>query len=412
MGNVHEGNGSVDHIGQLKPDTRNPRKHNPRNIGMIVDSLHHVGAARSIVIDEDDNILAGNGVVEAAAQAGIERVRVVEADGQELIAVRRRGLTQEQRQKLKYYDNQTGAIAEWDAGRIAADISQGMDLKGIFDAQELADIMASVKGDPPEDPGPQIDRAAELQEQWKTELGQLWELGEHRLICGDCTDRAVVERVMGGERAILMVTDPPYGVEYDPNWRNVAAAEGKLAYAARRIGEVYNDDRTDWSEAWHLFSGDVIYTWSPPGDHVILTGQSLQRCGFEIRNMVIWRKPHFPISRGHYTYQHEPCWYAVRKGAQAHWIGPANASTVWEVALDKNCEGGHSTQKPLRCMSIPIENHDSALIYDPFLGSGTTLIACERLGRKCRAIEISPAYVAVSLQRWADMTGRSPVLVD
>lgn len=120
--------------------------------------------------------------------------------------------------------------------------------------------------------------------------------------------------------------------------------------------------------------------------------------GFEIRNQIIWAKPHFPISRGHYTYRHEPLWYAVRKGATAHWIGDATENTVWNIALDKNVEGGHSTQKPLECMAHPIRNHEGD-VYDPFLGSGTTLVACQNLGRRGRGIEISAAYVAVCLER-------------
>jgi len=417
VGNVHEGNGSVDHIGQLKPDTRNPRKHNPRNIGMIVDSLHHVGAARSIVIDEDDNILAGNGVVEAAAQAGIERVRVVEADGQELIAVRRRGLTQEQRQKLKYYDNQTGAIAEWDAGRIAADISQGMDLKGIFDAQELADIMASVKGDPPEDPGPQIDRAAELQEQWKTELGQLWELGDHRLICGDCTDKAVVERVMGGEKARMVWTDPPYGVKYGD----------KLTRAnpiAHRIRSIENDDlpadelekliRSSFVNcAEHSIPGASLYAACPAGTPLPTAIAAFVGSGFEFRWQLVWVKDQLVLGRGDYHFRHENILNGWKQDAAHYFVDERTHDSVFEVPRPKVSEE-HPTMKPVELVEQMIANSslNAEVVLDPFLGSGTTLIACERLGRKCRAIEISPAYVAVALQRWTDMTGRSPVLVD
>lgn len=233
---------------------------------------------------------------------------------------------------------------------------------------------------------------------------------QHRLVCGDCTDAAVVARLLQGEKPALMVTDPPYGVNYDPNWRNEAAEAGFLSFAERRTGIVTNDDRIDWSDAYALFPGDVAYTWSPPGDHVILTGLALQKAGFQIRNQIIWVKPHFPISRGHYTYQHEPCWYGVRKGRQAHWIGDNNASTTWKIALDQNVDGGHSTQKPLACMATPIANHQGD-VYEPFLGSGTTLIACENLGRRCRAVEIAPGYVAVALERWSTATGKTPKLI-
>jgi DNA modification methylase len=282
--------------------------------------------------------------------------------------------------------------------------------------QELMKLVAleqhlAPMGDEMQDADAQIDRAAELAVEWGVESGQLWQLGAHLLICGDSTDPAVVARLLGTAKPELMVTDPPYGVEYDPNWRNEAAKQGHLAYAARRVGKVYNDERVDWSEAYKLFPGDVAYTWSPGGDHVIQTGQTLLDCGFQIRNQIIWSKPHFPISRGHYTYQHEPCWYAVKKGATAHWIGDANASTVWEIALDKNVDGGHSTQKPLECMARPIRNHEGD-VYEPFLGSGTTLIAAENLKRRCFAIEIDPGYVAVALQRFKDATGKMPQIME
>ncbi len=274
---------------------------------------------------------------------------------------------------------------------------------------EMAQEHGLTFGDVPEDAGAQLDRAEELQEQWQVSTGDLWIIpsitgdGVHKLLCGDSTNADDVNALLQGEKPLLMVTDPPYGVNYDANWRNVAAAEGKLAYAARRVSPVVNDDRADWSEAYQLFDCDVIYTWSPPGDYLILTGQAVQAAGYEIRNQIMWRKPHFPISRGHYTYQHEPCWYAVKKGSISHWIGDANASTVWEIALDKNVEGGHSTQKPLECMARPIRNHNAAIIVDPFAGSGTTAVACEQLQRQCRMIEISEKYCAVILQRMTDL---------
>lgn len=257
-----------------------------------------------------------------------------------------------------------------------------------------------------------INEADALGEKWGVRPGDVWECGSkrHRLMCGDSTSAEDVETLLGMECPILMVTDPPYGVEYDPNWRNEAAEAGWLAYAPRRVGEVVNDDRVDWSAAYKLFPGDVAYTWSPGGDLLIATGAALQDANFQIRNQIIWKKPHFPIGRGHYTYQHEPCWYAVKKGAKAHWIGDARASTVWEVALDKNVEGGHSTQKPLECMSRPMRNHEGD-VYDPFMGSGTSLIAAEGVGRRCYGMEINPGYVGVALERFRNATGQLPVKV-
>jgi DNA modification methylase len=240
----------------------------------------------------------------------------------------------------------------------------------------------------------------------RAKLGDVWALGEHRLGCGDATKGEDVVRVLPTREQwpMLMVTDPPYGVEYDPAWRDEAAAKGQIAYAASRVGEVANDERVDWTPAWELFPGDVAYVWHA-GRHASEVQASMQRTGFEIRNQVIWAKAHSPITRGHYRWRHEPCWYAVRKGATAHWIGDRTQSTLWEIALDPNVAGGHSTQKPVECMARPLRNHKGD-VYDPFLGSGTTLIAAEQLGRRCYAIEIEPKYVDVAIARWEAFTGK------
>jgi DNA modification methylase len=198
-----------------------------------------------------------------------------------------------------------------------------------------------------------------------------------------------------------MVTDPPYGVSYDPRWRLEA---GLLASAPRRLGKVQNDDRVDWREAWQLFSGDVAYVWHA-GVFAASVALQLEDSGFEIRSQIIWRKPTFPISRGHYHWQHEPCWYGVRRGATASWIGDRSQTTVWDVAGRSETKTDHATQKPVECMARPIRNHEGD-VYEPFAGSGTTLIAAEQLGRRCAAIEIDPAFVDVVVSRWEALTGR------
>ena len=245
--------------------------------------------------------------------------------------------------------------------------------------------------------------------------GEVWGLGGHRLMCGDATSEEDVLVLLDGNIPNLMITDPPYGVDYDPNWRNEAAEKGQLAYAARRIGKVTDDKRTDWSDAWNLFSGNVVYCWSAPAADCIVSGLALQSAGFEIRASIIWRKPHFPISRGHYTFPQAPGWSAGRTGRRAGWVGPTNASTVWDISLDKNVspdapDGGHSTQKPLECMERPMSYHDGD-VYDPFVGSGTTIIAAERLGRRCYAMEIEPRYCDVVIQRWEEYTGQKAVKI-
>lgn len=388
-------------IDTVRLDPHNVRVHPDTNLKAIRESLHAFGQQKPLVVDRDGVILAGNGTWSAAKQLGWTQV-----------AVQVSQLAPEHARAYAVADNRTGELALWDEVALAETLRSlqaqelplpgwsEQDLRKLLGTSELADV------------APELERAQELRQQYGVEVGQVWACGPHRILCGDATDQADVTRLLAGCVPRLMVTDPPYGVKYDPAWRNEAAAQGKIGYAARRVGTFQGDDRVDWSDAWRLFPGAVAYTWSPGGDHVILTGLALQSAGYTIRNQIIWRKAHIPISRGHYTYQHEPCWYAVKKGASAHWVGDLMASTIWEIALDANADGGHSTQKPLECMARPIRNHDATEVYDPFLGSGTTLVACENLHRVCYAIDIDPAYVAVSLHRWAVLTNQQPTLVE
>jgi DNA modification methylase len=162
---------------------------------------------------------------------------------------------------------------------------------------------------------------------------------------------------------------------------------------------VTNDDRADWREAWVLFPGEVAYCWHA-GRHASNVQASLEAADFVIRSQIIWAKPRFVISRGDYHWQHEPCWYAVRKGGTGNWQGDRSQTTLWQIEHQKS-ETGHGTQKPIECMARPIQNNTAAgeYVYDPFVGSGTTLVACEKLGRIGLVCEIDPAYAAVTLER-------------
>jgi DNA modification methylase len=203
-----------------------------------------------------------------------------------------------------------------------------------------------------------------------------------------------------------MVTDPPYGVEYDPDWRNRTDRPNGKPYGAMAIGQVSNDDRVDWREAWALFPGDVAYVWHASLFGVVVQS-SLEECDFQPRSQIIWAKPRFAISRGHYHWQHESCLYAVKKGGTGHWSGDRSQTTLWTISHNKS-ETGHSTQKPVECMKRPIENNSSPgqAVYDPFLGSGTTIIAAEMTGRVCYGLEIDPKYCDVIVQRWENFTGK------
>lgn len=256
--------------------------------------------------------------------------------------------------------------------------------------------------------GGMIDKAAELNKKWQVKAGDLWVIGEHRLVCGDSTSPQDVLSVLDGAKPNLMVTDPPYGVDYEPEWRNEAAEKGSIGYAASSIAVPLNDDRIDWTAAYQLFEGNVVYCWHADR-HASEVQATLELAGFEIRSQIIWAKPIFAISRGHYHWQHEPCWYAFRKGESANWIGDHSQTTLWNINRDESAEGGHSTQKPLECMARPIRNH-AGDVYEPFAGSGTTLVACQNLNRKCYAIEISENYCAVILERLSNL-GLEPKLI-
>jgi DNA modification methylase len=414
----NSGNGGVEilDIGDLLPDDRNARKHTPRNVGMIVNALQEIGTGRSGVIDEKGKVLAGNATLEALAQAGIKRVKVVESNGEEWVVVRRRGLSEKDKRRLALYDNRTAELSGWDLD-VLKDF-QGEDLlAGLFTDKEWAEFGIDEPMQLDDGPEPQFDKAAELRKQYGVELGQLWQLGDHRLMCGDATKSKDVVQALQGSKPFLMVTDPPYGVEYDPTWRrNIPDTFADV----KNADPVLNDNQADWSIAWMLSPAVVAYVWHGALQSATVAA-SLQGAKYEIRAQIIWRKQMAPITRGHYRWQHEPCWYASRGSSK--WSGNINESTVWEI-LNLNPVGGGGrepqdakqglgAQKPVECMARPIRNHGGKDddVYDPFLGSGTTLIAAEKLNRRCYAIEISPEYTAIALQRWVDLTGGTPKLL-
>jgi hypothetical protein len=215
--------------------------------------------------------------------------------------------------------------------------------------------------------------------------------------------------VLAGVSPHLMVTDPPYGVNYDPAWRKRAGVN----LNERKLGKVANDDRADWREAWALFPGSVAYVWHA-GQHTSEVQQSQEASGFDIRSQIIWAKERFALSRGHYHWQHEPCWYAVRGTSGTKWSGDRKQSTLWTINAREDDGHGHGTQKPVECMRRPIENNSSAgqAVYEPFSGSGTTIIAAEMTGRCCLAIELDPAYIDVAVLRWQAFSGGIATLED
>lgn len=384
-------------IGDIKPSPRNVRLHSERQIDQIRQSLRDYGWTTPVLVDEDGQLIAGHGRLEAAKREGIAEVPVAVAAG----------WTEAQRRAYALADNKIALNSTWDEAALGIELGElsglGVDLGTLgFDPIEVAALSPTGEHtgltDPEDAPEPPADPISLR--------GDLWALGKHRLLCGNSTSPDDVKRVLGDVAPHLMVTDPPYGVKYDAAWRERSGLNGPDAAK----GKVSNDDCADWTESWNLFPGDVAYVWCASlfSDTVI---QSLERAEFIRRSQIIWDKTRLIISRGHYHWQHEPCWYTVRKGRSGHWSGDRKQTTVWAIPHQKS-ETGHSTQKPVECMKRPIENNSSPgqAVYEPFSGSGTTIIAAEMTGRYCHAIEIDPAYVDVAVRRWQDFAGQKATL--
>jgi len=354
------------------------------------------GWTMPVLADEKGTIIAGHGRILAAEVNGYPEAPV-------MIAL---GWSEAKKRAYMLADNKLALNAGWDEELLAAEIGDlkaadfDLDLIG-FDSKELNQLLrqGSVAG---EDEVPEPGEAV-------TKRGDVWELGAHRMLCGDATSEEDVARL--GCDALLMFTDPPYGVEYDPGWRSSLDSIDRATSA-------FVDSKMCWNQAYALFSGDIAYIWHA-GTCAEQTTQDLRQSGFEIRAQIIWRKPHFVISRGHYHCQHESCWYAVREGRNAHWAGDRTQSTIWDAANNTFQGGalkpeddrtGHGTQKPVELARRAILNHTSETIYDPFLGSGSTLIAAETTSRRCYGLEIEPHYCDVIRARWEKFTGKTAVL--
>jgi DNA modification methylase len=390
-------------VKDLVPYLNNPRQISEEQLKHLKDSIKKFDYVEIVAIQPDNHIVAGHMRIKALIQLGWANKEIE-------VRVPNRQLDEAEMQEYVIRSNKN--TGEWDWDTLANSfnaydlVAWGFDpdellegITGFDDAGKLENTDEEVL-EPPKNP--------------KTKLGDLYVLGDYgHLICGDATDGNTVSHLLCGKVPILMITDPPYGVNYDPDWR------GKAGKGQKATGKVQNDDVIDWSLAWNLFPGSVAYVWHA-GRFASQVQKSLGESEFEIISQVIWAKQHFALSRGDYHWQHEPCWYAVKKGKQHNWQGSRKESTLWEIAnlnafgTNKEDERtAHSTQKPLECMARPIRNNTKKgeQVYDPFLGSGTTLLACEQLERQCYGIELDPAYCDITVQRWVNYrnkTGKDP----
>ncbi len=398
------GNAALDiewrHPDSLAPYARNPKTHPDDQIAKIAASIASFGFDQPIVVDADDVIIKGHGRREASLLLGLTRVPVVVRNDLSLAQIRAARLA----------DNKT-AESPWDEEllrlEIEALLGEDFDLALTgFELGEIDQLMAIADGDTAT--GSNDDFVPDVPAEPVSRTGDLWLLGGYRLLCGDATNPDDVARLLDGARPHLMVCDPPYGVAYSPEWRNEAGVS-----ATARTGTVRNDHRADWREAWALFPGDVAYVWHA-GIHARTVAESLEACGFAIRAQLVWVKNRFVLSRGHYHWQHEPCFYAVRDGGESRWQGARDQSTVWQIAANSDDDAAtvHGTQKPVECMLRPILNNSARgdAVYEPFAGSGTTIIAAVKSGRRCFGMEIEPRYCDVIVTRWQNFTGKRATL--
>lgn len=361
----------------------NNRKHNETQVNRIANSIKEFGYNQPIVVDEDNIILVGHGRLHASLKLGLKQVPVL----------KKTGLTESQKKAYRILDNKLQNDSEWDFDNLTLELDfledNGFDLPSWgLDELRLGDDEEEVKED---------DFEGCENEETFIKLGDLIELGRHRVLCGDSTNAEHVEELLNGAKPVLMVTDPPYGVEYDPSWRQEAGVSNN----AKKMGKVQNDHRTDWGDAYKNFNSQVAYVWHS-GRYAKEFQISIEEAGFEIVAQIIWNKERFALGRGDYHWKHEPCWYAVKNGETHNWQGARDQSTVWDINSREDSGNGHGTQKPIECMARPIRNNSQKgdNICDPFLGSGTTLIACEQLNRTCYGIEIEPKYCHVIINRY------------
>ena len=379
-------------IKDLKQDHRNYRKHNERNLDLIKKSINEVGLGRSIVIDSENEIVCGNGLVSQLDKN--TPVKVIETDGSELVVVKRTDLStdDEKRKKLAVMDNSTSDSSEFDIDLLQAD----------FEVPELKDMGIDV-------PDVEIEEKEVVEDEVPEEVetrckrGDIWKLGEHRLMCGDSTLIDDVEKLMGGVSADLLLTDPPYNVDYQGKTKD------KL--------KIQNDKKEDANFREFLYdafgcantvmkAGAVFYIWHADSEGFNFRA-ACKDVGWRVRQCLIWNKNSMVMGRQDYQWKHEPCLYGWKEGASHLWASDRKQTTV--IDYNKPLRNGeHPTMKPVGLFDYQIKNNTKGgdIVLDLFGGSGTTLIACEQNGRTAYLMELDEHYCDVIIQRWENLTNK------
>lgn len=407
-------------IDALTPDLRNTNKHTERGVGMLEKSLRKYGAGRSILVDKTGRVIAGNATLQGAADIGLDDVLIVQTDGTQLVAVQRTDLDLDSKEarELAIADNRTSEVGlDWDTTELEALIADGVELGDFWGADELAELLADAGGDaePGDAPEPQIDRAAELQEKWQTARGQIWGIGKHRLMCGDCTVAEDVAALFAGNLARLTWTDPPYGVSYGAKLK----AGNPMGYKVR---DIENDDLPPEQleqfirsamllSAMHSLPGAAIYVACPAGTLLPALIAAFAGSSYEYRWQLIWLKDQIVLSRADYHFKHENILYGWKPDGAHYFTPDRTQASVFEFDRPKSSPE-HPTMEPVPLIAQMIKNSSQRddIVYDAFIGSGSTMCAAQQLDRICYGMEIEPKYVAVTLERMGDM-GLKPELL-
>jgi site-specific DNA-methyltransferase (adenine-specific) len=381
----------------------NPRR-NDHAVEAVAAAIKRFGFRVPVLAKSDGTLIDGHLRIKAAKRLGMTEVPVVLCDD----------LSEAEIKALRISINRMAELAEWDEELLMAEL-EGLAAEGItmddvgFDLYALEELGASVEpeGNPEADAEPQIDKAEELRAKWGVEPGQLWELGDHRLLCGDSAKTEDAKIAMGGGEADMLITDPPYGVAYVGKTKDALTVENDDVDEATLVKMCQQ-----WFDAADKVTRAGAYWLAtvPAGPLHGVFFNDWKRRGY-LRQVMVWNKDSMVMGHSEYHYKHEPILFGWKPGDRLK-NSDRTKTTVWDFARPK-ASREHPTMKPVEMWAYAIKNHTKTgdTVYEPFSGSGTTIIACEQLGRKARAIEISPAYVAVALQRWADATGKTPRLV-
>lgn len=399
-------------IRSISADPANLRKHGERSIEAIMASLRRFGQQKPVVLDRNHVVIAGNGTLEAARRLGWKRIAIVRSRLQAI-----------DRTAYAIADNRTAELSEWDQEALSAVLGalpgDALDATG-FSAQDIEGLQS----DQAESSGGlnEVPEPPPLKDP-VTRRGDLWQLGDHLLLCGDCTDDADVRRLMGRDRAVLFATDPPYLVGYDGTNHPQSFTGGANKDWSGTYGTTW-DDADGNTDLYDKFISAAVrlairenaawYCWHASRRQAMLEAAWIKAGAF-VHCQIVWAKNRPVLTRTWYMWQHEPCLFGWIKSKKPPRVDAETLSTVWAIDTIPNGEErpDHPTPKPLEVFAIPMRQHTKAgeICYEPFSGSGTQIVTAEQLGRRCRALEIEPRYVDVAVQRWQTLTGNAARLV-